>query len=225
LIGSVAFELIDEALKTADVGLVGCTRWRCGRLTVGDWWLERRVAVTARTPMVPRPKGSALAIVFGRCSTAFPSRSCSDSPSFRAGSVLPFSSGVAQQPPRGHVLVERASRRRLAAPPRDVDVAARHCRIAVSAAIGIGAGSWLRPHRFLAQGSPPAQCSRCVDTMLPEAFQVEGVYNRFLVAFASPSPQPFGALMLPIRGGAASRGERSAWRGRCDSAPGHASEQ
>ena len=43
LIGSVAFELIDEALKTADVGRVGLfTLLGAATFAAGDWWLDRR---------------------------------------------------------------------------------------------------------------------------------------------------------------------------------------
>lgn len=43
LIGSVAFELIDEASKRAEVGVVGLyTLAGAAVFIVGDWWLERR---------------------------------------------------------------------------------------------------------------------------------------------------------------------------------------
>jgi ZIP family zinc transporter len=41
LIGSVAFELVDEALKTRTVAGVGLRPGRRGGLHVGDWLLSR----------------------------------------------------------------------------------------------------------------------------------------------------------------------------------------
>ena len=43
LLGSVSFELVEEALKTTDVLLVGLfTLVGAAAFTVGDWWLERQ---------------------------------------------------------------------------------------------------------------------------------------------------------------------------------------
>ena len=66
LIGSVAFELIDEALKTADVALVGCfTLIGAATFTLGDWLLERRGGGDRKDSDGAQADGSPLAIVFG----------------------------------------------------------------------------------------------------------------------------------------------------------------
>ena len=66
LIGSVAFELIDEALKTAEVALVGLfTLVGAATFTVGDWWLDRRGAGDRMDSGGAQESGSPLAIVFG----------------------------------------------------------------------------------------------------------------------------------------------------------------
>ena len=55
LIGSISFELIDEALKTTEVAPVGLfTLVGAAVFTVGNWWLERKEAATARTPTARR---------------------------------------------------------------------------------------------------------------------------------------------------------------------------
>ncbi|KQY43104.1 ZIP family metal transporter [Cellulomonas sp. Root137] len=66
LIGSVAFELVDEALETADVGLVGlATLVGAATFTVGDWFLERRGGGDRKDAGGAQASGSPLAIVFG----------------------------------------------------------------------------------------------------------------------------------------------------------------
>jgi zinc transporter, ZIP family len=66
LIGSVAFELIDEALKTADVGKVGLfTLLGAATFTIGDWLLDRRGGGDRKDSGGAQASGSPLAIVFG----------------------------------------------------------------------------------------------------------------------------------------------------------------
>ncbi|MFC8797674.1 ZIP family metal transporter [Promicromonospora sp. NPDC057138] len=66
LIGSVSFELVDEAVKTASVGLVGLfTLLGAATFTVGDWWLSRRGGGARKDPGGAQAYGAPLAIVFG----------------------------------------------------------------------------------------------------------------------------------------------------------------
>jgi zinc transporter, ZIP family len=66
LIGSVSFELIDEAVKVADVGWVGIyTLIGAAAFTVGDWWLTRRGGGERKDADGAQADGSALAIVLG----------------------------------------------------------------------------------------------------------------------------------------------------------------
>ncbi len=66
LIGSVSFELIDEALKTQTVAwvallvLVGAAVF-----TVGDWLLERQGGANRKDPSGAQAEGSPMAIVLG----------------------------------------------------------------------------------------------------------------------------------------------------------------
>lgn len=66
LIGSVAFELVDEAVKTASVGQVGLfTLLGAGAFTAGDWWLSRRGGGERKDAGGAQASGAPLAIVFG----------------------------------------------------------------------------------------------------------------------------------------------------------------
>ena len=78
LIGSVAFELIDEALKTRTVAwvallvLVGAAAF-----TVGDWLLSRQGGGERKDPEGAQAEGRRWRSCSGRCSTGSRSRSCS----------------------------------------------------------------------------------------------------------------------------------------------------
>ena len=62
LIGSVSFELIDEALKTADVGKVGLfTLLGAATFTIGDWLLDRRGGGDRKDSEGAQSSGSPLA--------------------------------------------------------------------------------------------------------------------------------------------------------------------
>ncbi|MFD2795747.1 ZIP family metal transporter [Promicromonospora vindobonensis] len=66
LIGSVAFELVDEAVKTASVAQVGLlTLLGAATFTAGDWWLSRRGGGERKDASGAQATGAPLAIVFG----------------------------------------------------------------------------------------------------------------------------------------------------------------
>src|SRR6185437_10197301 len=66
LIGSVAFELVDEAVKTQTVAWVGLgVLVGAATFTVGDWLLDRRGAGERKDPTGAQAEGSAQAIVLG----------------------------------------------------------------------------------------------------------------------------------------------------------------
>jgi ZIP family zinc transporter len=66
LIGSVAFELIDEALKVADVGWVGVYMLvGAATFTLGNWLLDRKGGGDRKDSSGAQAEGSPLAIVFG----------------------------------------------------------------------------------------------------------------------------------------------------------------
>jgi zinc transporter, ZIP family len=66
LIGSVAFELIDEALATAEVAQVGVyTLIGAAVFTLGNWYLDKQGAGDRKDADGAQAEGSPLAIVFG----------------------------------------------------------------------------------------------------------------------------------------------------------------
>ena len=66
LIGSISFELIDEALKQTDVARVGLfTLIGAATFTVGDWWLDRKGGGDRKDAEGAQAAGASLAIVFG----------------------------------------------------------------------------------------------------------------------------------------------------------------
>jgi zinc transporter ZupT len=78
LIGSVSFELVDEALKTQTVALVGLSVLvGAATFTVGTGCWSAVVAASARTPAAPRPTGHRWRSCSGRSWTGSRNRSCS----------------------------------------------------------------------------------------------------------------------------------------------------
>jgi ZIP family zinc transporter len=187
LIGSVAFELIDEALKTADVGVVGLyTLAGAAVFTVGDWWLERRGGGDRKDADGAQAEGSALAIVFGSVLDGIPESFVLGLTVLQGGISVALLIGVLlSNLPEG---MSSSSGLRAAGWPRHRVMWMWLLVIAVSAvsaAIGYAA---LDPASgrtgSLAQGfAAGALLTMVSDTMLPEAFQVEGVYTGSLVAF------------------------------------------
>jgi ZIP family zinc transporter len=86
LIGSVSFELVDDALEHQAVAWVALMVL-CGAavFTVGNWLLDRRGGGDRKDADGAQAKGSPWPSCSARCWTASPSRSCSASPSSRAG--------------------------------------------------------------------------------------------------------------------------------------------
>ena len=65
LIGSVSFELIDEAIENSDPGMVGLMALvGAGVFTLGDWWLARQGGGDRKDPEGAQAEGQAKAIVF-----------------------------------------------------------------------------------------------------------------------------------------------------------------
>jgi ZIP family zinc transporter len=66
LIGSISFELIDEALKTAEVARVGLfTLIGAATFTAGNWFLDKQGGGDRKDADGAQSSGSPLAIVFG----------------------------------------------------------------------------------------------------------------------------------------------------------------
>ena len=186
LIGSVAFELIDDALDHSDVATVGAfTLLGAGAFTLGDWWLDRRGAGDRKDSEGAQAGGSPLAIVFGSVLDGVPE-------SFVLGltvlqgqvSVALLAGVLLSNLPEG--LSSSAGLRRAGWPVRRV-TAMWLTVIAVSAVSAALGYALLDPASgrtgAVAQGfAAGALLAMVADTMLPEAYEVEGVATGGLVA-------------------------------------------
>lgn len=186
LIGSVSFELVDEALKLADVGWVGVyTLIGAATFTVGDWWLDRRGGGRRKDSRGAQADGSPLAIVFGSVLDGVPE-------SFVLGlTVLEGHVSVAllvgillSNFPEG---LSSSSGLRIAGWPRRRVVVMWLTVIAVA---GVSAGfgyALLDPSQghtgaFAQSFAAGALLAMITDTMLPEAYGVEKSLTGSLVA-------------------------------------------
>ena len=186
LIGSVSFELIDEALASSDVGTVGAfTLIGALTFTVGDWWLGRRGAGDRKDAEGAQESGSPLAIVFGSVLDGVPE-------SFVLGlTVLQGSVSVAllvgvllSNLPEG---LSSSSGLRIAGWPRARVVRMWALVVVVSAVSAAFGYALLDPASgrtgAAAQGfAAGTLLAMIADTMLPEAYDVEGAATGSLVA-------------------------------------------
>jgi ZIP family zinc transporter len=186
LIGSISFELIDEALKTRDVAEVGLfTLVGAATFTAGNWWLDRQGGGDRKDSEGAQASGSPLAIVFGSVLDGIPE-------SFVLGlTVLQGSVSVAlligimlSNLPEG---LSSASGLRIAGWPRG-RVVRMWLIVIVAAAVSAALGYALldpvsgRTGAFAQGFAAGALLAMITDTMLPEAYEVEGVYTGALVA-------------------------------------------
>ena len=164
LIGSISFELIDEAVKTTEVATVGLyTLIGAATFTLGDWYLARRGGGDRKDSEGAQADGNALAIVLGSVLDGVPESFVLGLTVLQGGvSVGATGRRHAQQPARRNVVLQRPSHRGMGEGARRPDVA-RHRR-------GLGAerGARLcrarpdpRTHRARSpRRSPPARCWR-----------------------------------------------------------------
>jgi zinc transporter, ZIP family len=186
LIGSVAFELVDDALEHSEVALVGAaTLIGAAAFTAGNWWLDRRGAGERKDSEGAQASGSPLAIVFGSVLDGVPE-------SFVLGltvlqgqvSVALLAGVVLSNLPEG--LSSSAGLRKSGWPMRRV--LAMWLTVVVVSGVSAALGyALLDPASgqagAIAQGfAAGALLAMVADTMLPEAYEVEGVATGGLVA-------------------------------------------
>lgn len=186
LIGSVAFELVDEALETTEVARVGLfTLVGAATFTLGNWWLDRRGAGDRKDSEGAQASGAPLAIVFGSVLDGVPESFVLGLTVLQGGVSVALLVGVVlSNLPEG---LSSSSGLRIAGWPR-----ARVVRMwliviavaAVSAALGY---ALLDPASgrsgAFAQGfAAGALLAMVADTLLPEAYDVERVATGALVA-------------------------------------------
>src|SRR5664279_1816592 len=186
LIGSVAFELIDEALKTTDVAKVGLfTLVGAATFTVGNRVLDKQGGGDRKDSEGAQENGSPLAIVFGSVLDGIPESFVLGLTVLQGGVSVALLIGIVlSNLPEG---LSSSSGLRIAGWARSRVVRMWLIVIlvsAVSAALGF---ALLDPASgrtgALAQGfAAGALLAMITDTMLPEAYDVERVSTGSLVA-------------------------------------------
>jgi ZIP family zinc transporter len=185
LIGSVSFELIDEALKTRTVAwvallvLVGAAAF-----TAGDWLLSRQGGGERKDPEGAQAEGSPLAIVLGSVLDGIPESFVLGLTVLQGGVSLSLFAGVAlSNLPEG---MSSSSGLKAAGWPRSRVVLMWSAVVAVSA-LAAAAGYVLldpasgRTGALVQAFAAGALLTMLADTLLPEAYKVEGVLTGPLV--------------------------------------------
>jgi zinc transporter, ZIP family len=185
LIGSVAFELVDDALKTRTVGWVGLSVLvGAAVFTYGDWLLTRHGGGDRKDTDGAQAEGSPLAIVLGSVLDGIPESFVLGLTVLKGGVSLALLAGVVlSNLPEG--MSSSAGLKQAAWPQRRV-VWMWLVVVAVSA-LSSAAGYVLLDPASGATGAlveafaAGALLAMLADTMLPEAYQVEGVLTGPLV--------------------------------------------
>jgi ZIP family zinc transporter len=186
LIGSVAFELIDEAIKTQTAAWVGLgVLVGAATFTAGDWLLDHHGAAERKDSSGAQAEGSPLAIVLGSVLDGIPESFVLGLTVLQGGVSVSLLTGVAlSNLPEG---MSSSSGLKVAGwPERRVNLMwlAVVAASAVSAALGF---VLLDPESvftgaFVQAFAAGALLAMVADTLLPEAYEVEGVFTGSLVA-------------------------------------------
>jgi ZIP family zinc transporter len=186
LMGSVSFELIDEALKTTEVLRVGLfTLIGAATFTLGNRWLDRRGGGDRKDSEGSQASGSALAIVFGSVLDGIPESFVLGLTVLQGGVSVALLVGVLlSNLPEG---MSSSNGLRIAGWSRGRVVRMWLIVMAVagvSAALGyILLSSETGRTGAFAQGfAAGALIAMVADTLLPEAYDVEGFQTGWLVA-------------------------------------------
>jgi ZIP family zinc transporter len=185
LIGSVSFELIDEALKTRTVAsvallvLVGAAVF-----TVGDWLLTRHGGGERKDATGAQADGSPLAIVLGSVLDGIPESFVLGLTVLQGGVSVSLLTGVVlSNLPEG---MSSTSGLKAAGWPRG-RVVLMWSAVVVVSALSAAAGYVLldpasgRTGALVQAFAAGALLAMLTDTLLPEAYQVEGVFTGPLV--------------------------------------------
>jgi ZIP family zinc transporter len=186
LIGSVAFELIDEALKTSTVAGVGLGMLvGAAVFAVGDWILDHRGAGDRKDMDGKQADGSPLAIVLGSVLDGIPESFVLGLTVLQGGvSVSLFTGVVLSNLPEG--MASSSGLKAAGWPQRRVLLMwlAVVAVSAVAALLGYVTLDAESGHTgALVQAfAAGALLAMCADTLLPEAYEVEGPWTGLLVA-------------------------------------------
>jgi ZIP family zinc transporter len=185
LIGSVSFELIDEALKYQAVAWVAAlVLGGAAVFTVGDWLLERRGGGDRKDATGAQAEGSPLAIVLGSVLDGIPESFVLGLTVLQGGVSVSLLSAVAlSNLPEG---MSSSSGLRQAGWPRNQVVAMWSVVVLVSGTAAAAGYAMLGPASgrtgALVQAfAAGALLAMLADTLLPQAYAVEGVLTGSLV--------------------------------------------
>ena len=185
LIGSVSFELIDEALKYQAVAWVAAmVLGGAAVFTVGDWLLERRGGGDRKDATGAQAEGSPLAIVLGSVLDGIPESFVLGLTVLQGGVSVSLLAAVAlSNLPEG---MSSSSGLRQAGWPRNQVVARWSVVVLVSGTAAAAGYGMLGPASgrtgALVQAfAAGALLAMLADTLLPQAYAVEGVLTGSLV--------------------------------------------
>jgi len=187
LIGSVAFELIDEAVQHAAVAQVGLfTLIGAATFTVGNWLIDRRGGGDRKDADGAQAAGQPLAIVFGSVLDGIPESFVLGLTVLQGGVSVALLAGIVlSNLPEG---LSSSSGLRLAGWRRR-RVMRMWAIVVVVSAVSAAAGYLLLDPASgrsgaVAQGfAAGALLAMVTDTLLPEAYETEGVATGALVTF------------------------------------------
>jgi ZIP family zinc transporter len=185
LIGSVSFELVDKALETRTVAWVALlVLVGAGVFTVGDWLLARRGAGERKNSTGAQGEGSPLAIVLGSVLYGIPESFVLGLTVLQGGVSLSLLAGVVlSNLPEG---MSSSSGLKAASWPRS-RVVLMWSAVVVVSAVSAAAGYVLldpetgRTGALVQAFAAGALLAMLADTLLPEAYKVEGVLTGPLV--------------------------------------------
>jgi ZIP family zinc transporter len=185
LIGSVSFELVEEALKTQTVAWVALlVLVGAGVFTVGDWLLTRGGGGERKNSTGEQAEGSPLAIVLGSILDGIPESFVLGLTVLQGGVSLSLLAGVVlSNLPEG---MSSSSGLKAAGWPRGRVMLMWAAVVAVSA-LSAAAGYVLldpesgRTGALVQAFAAGALLAMLADTLLPEAYKVEGVMTGPLV--------------------------------------------
>jgi ZIP family zinc transporter len=186
LIGSISFELIDEAIKSSSVAMVGLfTLIGAATFTLGDRLLDRKGGGDRKDSQGAQASGSALAIVFGSVLDGIPESFVLGLTVLQGGVSVALLVGVVlSNVPEG---LSSSSGLRISGWSRGRVVKMWLLVVAVSAVSAALGYALLNPTHghtgAFAQGfAAGALLAMITDTMLPESYDVEKVSTGSLVA-------------------------------------------
>ncbi|TMK85631.1 MAG: ZIP family zinc transporter [Actinobacteria bacterium] len=186
LIGSVSFELTDEALKTRTVAWVSLLMLvGAGLFTAGNWVIDRRGGSERKDPTGRQSDGAPLAIVLGSVLDGIPESFVLGLTVIQGAVSLPLLAGVIlSNLPEG---MASSSGLRAAGWPRG-RVVVMWLLVTLVSALSAAAGFVLLDPASGFTGAlvqafaAGALLAMLADTLLPEAYEVEGVFTGPLVA-------------------------------------------